>query len=495
MKLRRWCAAGVVAMVLGAACGSDSNEGDDATTTTTAGTSGSTGGTTATTSGGGGPVSVADLAGLDGAELRAAQAQIVAAIAEDPFTCQEAPAGAELGESDTGVTADAIKIGFIEADLEAILPLGLAVDLGDEGANFSAIADIINDCGGINGRRLEVKVYEYNVADTNEGRQRCTEATEQDGNFVVVSRVFIQDLPLCITETNETPLIINFSGTDEFYERSEGRMITINASEARIAEVALKVYLDEGIITPESVVGLVWGDVVDQNILVDNTLRDALGEVAAKVVETPVEQPTPLACSGHTTAVQKMVSEGVDVVLGLFGGPCYGDFVIEAANQGFFPQYLTIDKGGMTSDVGTSKMPQAGDAFEGAYGVTMTPGELAVKDQAEVPYAWDRRCNEILAEQTGNELEFPSDPFAAANGPCTSAYLLIEALKLAGSDLTHESFLAAIGKVEVVPASGDIAFTGYGKGLPEGPDDVAYLIQWSLECECWATVSDPKRIG
>jgi ABC-type branched-subunit amino acid transport system substrate-binding protein len=493
MKLRRWCAAALVAMVLGAACGSDSGEGDGTTTTTTD-TSGSSNDSTATT-GGGGSVSVADLANLDGAELRAAQAEIVAAIAENPYTCQEAPEGAELGDSDTGVTADSIKVGFIEADLEAILPLGLAVDLGDEGGNFSAIADLINECGGINGRTLDVTVYEYQVADVNEGRQRCTEATEQDGNFVVVTRVFIQDLPLCITETNETPLIINFSGTDEFYERSEGRMVTINASEARIAEAAVKVYVDEGIITPDSVVGLVWGDVVDQNILVENTLRDALGSAAAKVVETPVEQPTPLACSGHTTAVQKMVSEDVDVVLGLFGGPCYGDFVIEAANQGFFPQYLTIDKGGMTSDVGTSKMPQAGDAFEGAYGVTMTPGELGVKDQAEVPYAWDRRCNEILAERTGNELEFPTDPYAAANGPCTSAYLLIEALKLAGTDLTHESFLDAIGKVEVVPASGDIAFTGYGKGLPEGPDDVAYLIQWSLDCECWATVSDPKRLG
>ncbi len=482
---------GVSVLVL-AACSSDDEPsgGTDDEVTTTVG-DGST-----TTVGDIGPIeSLDDLEGLDGAALRAAQAELVAGIAADPFTCEAAPADAALEASDTGVSADAIKVGFIEADLEAILPLGLAVDLGDEGGNFEAIMELINECGGINGRTIDVTVYNYNVADVNEGRQRCTEATEEDENFVVVTRVFIQDLPLCITETNETPLIINSSGTDEFYDRSAGRLITVNASEARIAEHALEVFTAEGIISEASVVGLVWADVVDQTVLIDNTLRDGLAATGATVVEAQIEQANPLACSGFSTAVQKLVDAQADTVLAIVGGPCYGDFVIEAANQGFFPQYLTIDKSGMTSNVGTSKMPQAGDAFEGAYGVTLTPGELGVLDQPEVPYEWDRRCNEILAELTGNQLEFPSDPYAASNGPCTSAYILIEALKAAGPDLTRDGFLAALPEIGPVPASGDIVMSGFANGLTEGPADVAYLIQWSLDCECWATVSDPKRVG
>jgi len=440
----------------------------------------------------GGDVDVSMLAGLEGEELLEAQRAVIDQLAGTAFTCEDGDGGTP-SDTATGVTADTIKIGVIIADLELIIPLGLSVDLGDLMGEAEAVAAHINDCGGINGRMLEITEYGYPVADPDAARAACADATEQDGNFIVMSWVLVQDTPLCVTETNETLLVASFGGSREFYDRSDGRYISPFLPEDFAALGAIETFAENGVITADSTVGLLWGDVVDQNVLVPD-MREALEATGATVVDGTLQHPNPLSCAGHPEIVQSFADAGVDTVIAPLGGPCYGDFAIEGAANAFFPQYLTIAKSGMTSDVGTSKMDQASDAFDGALGVNDSPGLNAVKDLDESPYAWDKVCHEIYAEG-GVEYSFSdSDPYGAGVTWCASLFIIVEALQAAGTDLTQESFIEGTQTIEAVPGGADTVFTGLPEGNSHASNGVFYTQTWDLDCTCWATVDPPFRV-
>ena len=141
-------------------------------------------------------------------------------------------------------------------------------------------------------------------------------------------------------------------------------------------------------------------------------------------------------------------------------------------------------------------MPEAGDGFEGAVGVTESPGLNGVTDGAESPYAFDARCHEAIQAGGGPTYTFDqTDPYGAAVSWCSNIYIMVEALQAAGSDLTEESYLEAVQAIEAVPGPGGNVFTGLPSGRDHAATDLFFSQSWELGCACWNQVAGPTQVS
>ena len=128
----------------------------------------------------------------------------------------------ELTASYRGVTEDAIRIGVVLFDLDAILELGVDVGYGDQTQHYQVIIDEINDAGGILGRTIEPIYRLISPVDSAQSDAACVELIEDHEVFAVVGTLRPPENVLCYTEAGDTPFIGAPSGdlTDEVFERS-----------------------------------------------------------------------------------------------------------------------------------------------------------------------------------------------------------------------------------------------------------------------------------
>ncbi|HUW15659.1 MAG TPA: hypothetical protein VMW94_01160, partial [Actinomycetes bacterium] len=95
----------------------------------------------------------------------------------------------ELTASDTGVTADTIKIGVGVADLDGLRASGISLPAALTTANLAtrmtSYFDQWNDAGGINGRMVEPVVLTWDPTKPATQDQFCADATVDNELFAV----------------------------------------------------------------------------------------------------------------------------------------------------------------------------------------------------------------------------------------------------------------------------------------------------------------------
>ena len=161
----RFTAAFLALGLLAAACGEDREDEAAVTDTTVESTE-----TTAAPEGDGG----------ESTETTAAPEAEGETFGELPWPCGPAEDGAELGDSDVGVTAETIKIATGDDAGFATSP-GLNEQITDA---VEAMAAKCNELGGINGRMIEVQYYDAAILNVaNAMTQAC-----EDGNFMLVGQ-------------------------------------------------------------------------------------------------------------------------------------------------------------------------------------------------------------------------------------------------------------------------------------------------------------------
>ena len=85
----------------------------------------------------------------------------------------------ELSDAATGVTADTIKVGAPQIDYEELGNLGLVqIDRGDNEVVLKALAQELNDNGGICGRMVETVTYKFLPFGTDTSLAGCVYFTE-----------------------------------------------------------------------------------------------------------------------------------------------------------------------------------------------------------------------------------------------------------------------------------------------------------------------------
>jgi hypothetical protein len=161
----------------------------------------------------------------------------------DAFCTREPmPPGPPPLASATGVTTDGISVVAL---VPAATPSPGAGPIVDPAAEALAFTKLVNDCGGINGRRLDLHV----VATTADPAGDCARATSELHPFAVVSWAG-SDAAGCIAGPNRTVMIASGAVVpDTALLRTQGRLAvgatSRGVSRARLLELIASGRLDD----------------------------------------------------------------------------------------------------------------------------------------------------------------------------------------------------------------------------------------------------------
>jgi branched-chain amino acid transport system substrate-binding protein len=320
--------------------------------------------------------------------------------------CQSAP----------GITEKEIVIGSCAA-LE-----GPSSFLGRETlAGAEAYFDLVNDEGGVNGRKLRLVSFDdsYDPAKTQACWDKLMAQKVFALGFFVGTPTAVKYVPLA--EGNKIPLIGLFTGAQTLYTPLRHWVINVRAS-----------YADE---TQEQIDGL-WKTLRYRKIGVIYP-DDAFGAAVLLGVETALQKEgaAPLATASYTrqsnlvdTAIEKVKAANPDAVIVVGPSNTVAPIVKQAHVLGWKPLFVTV------SFVGTDDLIQAAGAD--AEGMVIT--------QVVPPYYLTDLKTVALYRRTLQKYMPAVRPNFVSLEGFVDAMVMVEGLKKAGKDLTREGLIGAI---------------------------------------------------
>ncbi len=322
-------------------------------------------------------------------------------------------------QNTTGVTEKEILIGSCSA-LE-----GPSHFLGTETVTGAkAYLDMINDAGGVDGRKLKLLTYDdsYDPAKTEECFNRLMEQKVFALGFFVGTPTAVKYIPMA--ESNKIPLVGLFTGAQTLYVPLRHWVVNVRAS-----------YFDE---TREQIDGI-WGTLGYKKIGVIYP-EDAFGAAVLEGVKTALKthgaEPIAVASYQRQTAqvggaIDTVRAARPDAVVVVGPANTVAPILRQSHAKGWKPLFLTV------SFVGTDDL--ISEAGSDSDGVVIT--------QVVPPYYLTELKTVALYRRTLTKY-FPSAQpnFVSLEG-FVDAMVLVEGLKKAGKDLTREGLIRGIESI------------------------------------------------
>jgi branched-chain amino acid transport system substrate-binding protein len=315
-----------------------------------------------------------------------------------------------------GVTRDGIRIGSCNALSGPASFLGLQMVIGAR-AYFS----LVNDQGGVNGRKLELESkddgYEANNAAS------CWESLQKADVFAtaffVGTPTALKYIPLA--DATHTPLVGLFTGAQAIIDPVHRTIFNIRAS-----------YFDE---TREQVDGL-WGQlgvrkiaVLYQNDAFGATVLEGVNRALAKYHSAPMALGT---FEHNTLAVEQGIKQvrAANPEAVILAGPYapVNAILKQAHAAGWHPRFLAV------SFVGTEGLLRIG--AENAEGMIITQ-VVPTYDRMDLPTV--KLYRDALRKYMGN-----AEPSFVSLEGFVDAMVLVTALRDAGRDLTRDKLVSAL---------------------------------------------------
>ena len=244
-----------------------------------------------------------------------------AAQATNPFTdqnvfCKSHPALPGRNSSSPGVGVNQINITDMSIDATVLRRFG--TDLQDFNAAFRAFWNEVNKCGGINGRKINLKTAKYNlIAPDFAGHLQalCLKATEDHKAFVVVGTGPPQ-VQRCVSVQHKSIMVASTGVLDSEFRDSRGRIITVTPGSDASAEAFIKDAKRAGTFRNKKV-----------GILGSNSTSTAVQDQQRQYVDgfkragVDVEAYEVLPCSGTvctaqlTPTIARLKAKGVDAIV------------------------------------------------------------------------------------------------------------------------------------------------------------------------------------
>lgn len=362
--------------------------------------------------------------------------------ADDEASSTETDPPSTLAASARGVTEDVIRVGGLGIDYEELREMGLVdINRGEVERVWDAFIDDVNDRGGILGRQLELHFRKYSVIRPQAADAVCIELTEDVEVFAVLTGFTgpAQSADDCVANQHET-ILISETATHEQMLAAEAPWVQIGFPGSE--------RLDQALIDMSFDHGLFDGATVAVHSLASEAHRvpdmvDRLAELGIEVaMESVNDAPTTDPAEGiaqWNVISERMREKGVDTVV----IPGVSTFATgQLIDQGLDVQVITSDNA-LGEVGGFGAHPP--EAYAGAVGVF---GRLA-SESFEVPEFL--RCVDVFESATG-ETVIPSpevpDGDPDWNVPvsivCSRMALFEQLATVAGTDLTNDSFRAAV---------------------------------------------------
>ena len=390
--------------------------------------------------------------------------------------------------TETGVTADTIKLGMLILNVGNVERLGIAVGVNPEQQRQAWRAYIaeVNEAGGIHGRTIEPVFKEYDVTQNDSQRAACLAMTEDHKVFAVLDIALITAHALCVADEHETPLITLQPMPREAYAKSDGRLFTLFAEGGRTWRNVANDLHGRGALRGKTI-GIL-GDTAPGNPETLKTLEEELGALGYKVAHRSklasdgTTAQLPQAASQIPVEVQAMRRANVDLVLMATGNLTGTQFVQNADSQGYRPKYVVADWFNGYSDTYVQNMP---DSFDGTLITTNRTGEFRT-DRPEPET--EKRCRSIYERRSGEKLDRSTIAYNSTLRLCTLLDVFVRGANAATVNLTRGSLSSGLQGL------GQLSLSSFGGGsYRPGKFDAADLIRtarFDPECNCWVPADD-----
>ncbi len=417
---------------------------------------------------------------------------------DDDSTADTDDTAAETGDDAEGtvdapgITDDTIRISLISSDLSALSEQNLAPEIGLADKTLAAVVADINANGGVLGRQIELVPHVIAGADAainpEAGRQACVQATQDDKPFaVIIAAAITAETVECAAQYEDVLTITMDSWPDSYYETAQGRLFSVathlSAGRNRLYTAWPKILDDRGELEGATI-GIIRMDRPEQEEAAADALIpsiEALGYEVAAEFALPCPEGTQ-TCEQHDVAIQRMKDAGVDLVF-LTAQTLVGSATVQAAaDLDFTPQWTTI--GNNVTDTVARFYVNAKDNYDGALGIDAAFAEAT---DATV------ECNEIAVAGGAEEFEAGSDGYLYTAVTCIQLQTLVAAIEAAGEagDVTQASVIAAFETLVPVVSAGPEASLGPDK---HDAGDYVFVSVYDASVEEWVPADDGTPI-
>ena len=411
-----------------------------------------------------------------------------------------------LQATDDGITEDTITLAHIRSKLEQLAAFGFAADLGDPARMFDTFAWYVNEkCGGVNGRKIDLKLIETPAFGDNINELRniaCSEATEDHDAVVVMNSTGFQGTAnLCIVEEHKTAFISTQGQSADYVNRGEGRLISMSPTLEESLRFLVATLLESGALEDKTI-GVVYPDTPGQPEAVKRGLIDPLKAANMNIaVEDVIRCGGETSCTtGNTDAALNMMDEGVDVIFPTLNVVSLPPFIEALVAEGFQPgdvQFYNSDFNSQASNIVVSRIAaanaKAGELYNGAI-IIDDSDPAAFHEPDWKPREFNKMCAKVYddhhGEVEGNDelTEPPHDPSDPnGNSPhgmivtiCSQMRLVLRAIYDAGANPTREDIYEAITNLGAIDFNNMIP-NSIEPGKPQ-TSDVVHAMMYTYPC-------------
>lgn len=400
------------------------------------------------------------------------------------------PAGPGLHSASTstrGVTAKAINVVFPVVSLNSLAGReGFAQDTeyGEQQKAITLFVNQVNQEGGINGRRINPIIANFDPASESDMRSLCKTWTEgSPAAFAVVDGLgtWTGDNELCIAQEGHTPFIGQWTTVTNWTTLGSPYLWWTGPDQAAVLRAVVSWGLSAQLLGGTHKVGIVVGDrASDQLALNDYLLPDLQrAGVTPVVVKTIDSDPSQTATTNAEAplAVQQLRTDGVDSVIPLIPFNVFYPFLQAETDQQYFPRLLLSDyESSIQSSLGLLPVPYAA-ALDGQEGVTTETLGGIDDDRPASQGGYDagvRSCfttwHKAYPQIPPGNLSFYLEEQGPVAAWCQAVRLFTTAARAAGPDLNRRTFVTALSQISGYPGAWTPVLT-FGPDKHYGPTE------------------------
>lgn len=384
----------------------------------------------------------------------------------DEFCSAPGPTPESPRATGPGISADAVTVVHLRTKLEELEKIGFGLPVGDVRDMFDTFVNIVNTrCGGVHGRRLDLKLVETNPLSPNVDQDRvnaCKAAVDMKAVFALSSSGFYGSGVGCLTADHDTVLVTTDGQPDTAYQQASGRLYSLSfGADDQLRIMARE--LGRAKVLEGRRVGVVLSDAPGQQETVRNGLLDVLRD-EFKVDVTRVDV---IGCGGATTcaggveaAAQGIVKDRIDVLFPLLNVVSLPPFLAQLAKAGVQPGQIKMyntDFNNQASEIVASKVAElggndAGRIYDGATLLDDAPGG-GYRVAGSTPGKFSEMCNREYAQASALHRSFnPADEiesngYGMVSTVCAEVRMMVRALDLAGPNPSRADVAAAMQKL------------------------------------------------
>jgi ABC-type branched-subunit amino acid transport system substrate-binding protein len=394
-----------------------------------------------------------------------------------------------LAATDRGVTAKTVKLGFLVVNPGGLDKAGFALGLrGDMEQVVHAYVDYVNHHGGINGRMIDPQIRRTDPTDVNDQKAACKSMLLDRKVFGVsdTATTLLSDAQGCYTIEGKTPFTHSYPLSTGFQAQGGGLDVSANRALDRIAREWAREATRQGFIKGGEKVGYLTEAcqpslTVIQKIFVPALKRAGTQEPVAGITDCdPRSQQSQVP-----NIVLRMNTQHVTHMFMAANFVAVQNFLTNAVAQSYKPKYFISDYAGLTDDFFTKNFPE--DQWDRVHGITTL---LFGAKAAGKPMAPGTRfCNNILvaAKVPEGGLDHIENEDAEAAGMCDEFFIMVEALKAVGPNLTRAGWAQAVQRLGAVQTA-TVHRVVFSPGKTSGGDDIA-TVEWRRGCKCYIQIS------